>query len=107
MASTLTGAVLRADQTYYVSGPITLNTPTTFEGGVVIKYAPTNSAKIQLKGAATFLRSPYRMIHLTARDDHSIGEQIGSATLSGYYADTALDLDGFAATNNYTLPYIR
>src|SRR5436853_4913880 len=45
------------------------------------------------------------MVYLTARDDHSIGEQIGTNTLSGYYANTAIDVDGFSST--FTLPYIR
>jgi hypothetical protein len=94
----LTGSVtdftFHADTTYYISGTVQLDGVTTFEGGCVVKYAPTNSATLQTSGEIRWNTDPYRPAVFTARDDHSTGAQVGSAALSGKYADIALFLDG-------------
>ncbi len=82
----------KADTTYYVSGAFTVSGLATFEGGAVIKYANTNSAKLTLSGTVAWEAAAYRPVILTARDDHTVGEQIGSATRSGYYASSALNI---------------
>lgn len=82
----------QCDRTYYVSGSFTISGTATFEGGTVIKYANTNSAGITLSGTVVWDAGPYRPVILTARDDHSVGEQIGSAVRSGYYATKALNI---------------
>lgn len=84
---------LKGDRTYYVSGTYSISGLLTAEGGAVVKYAPTNNAKIVASGGVSWLGSPYRRITLTARDDHSIGELIGSAALTNYQAHTALEVD--------------
>lgn len=92
--------------THYISGSISIKT-NIFEGGCVIKYAPTNTAKLTLTGPVTCLSTSYAPIVFTARDDHSIGAAIGSAALSGNYADTALYLDYGAAGSVFQLNDIR
>lgn len=87
-----TNFTFQADTTYYVSGETLLDGITTFEGGTVIKYAPTNSASLQTSGEVNWKSDEYRPVVFTARDDHSVGAQIGSAALSGKYADIALYL---------------
>jgi hypothetical protein len=100
--------VFQADTTYYVSGPVNLRgSNTVFEGGAVIKYAPTNTAKLVLKSNLTWQASAYRPVVMTARDDHSVGEAIGSASLSGYYASYALYVDSYAAGTNFNLHHLR
>jgi hypothetical protein len=90
--NSVSNALLKADTTYYISGTVILTGTTTIEGGTVVKFAPTNSPTIQVNGPVNCLTGPYRVATFTARDDTSIGEAIGSAALSGYYAATALDL---------------
>ena len=94
------------DVTTYIAGPVTIKT-NIFEGGCVLKYAPTNSAKLTVTGPLSCLSQSYRPIVLTARDDHSIGEQIGTNSLSGYSASIALELDAATAGASFTLENIR
>lgn len=89
----VTNFIFQCDTTYYVSGTVFLIGTSTFEGGCVIKYAPTNGAKLQTSGDCVWLTSQYRPAIFTARDDHTVGTAIGTNALSGYYADTALFLD--------------
>lgn len=83
----------RGNQTYYVSGLVTCNGTTTFEGGAVIKYTNTASARIEIGGTTVWpTDNQYRPIVFTAKDDNSVGETITGSTgsPSGYYADSAL-----------------
>jgi hypothetical protein len=77
-----TNYVFAANVTTFVSGPVFLyGTNTSFEGGTVIKMAPTNSAKLQISSSAvTWTGGPYRPVVMTARDDNSVGEPISSST---------------------------
>jgi len=102
---TATNVTFKADTTYYVSGPVTLSGTTTFEGGCVVKYAPTNGATIQINGPVVCQTAPYRMAIFTARDDQSIGEHLSTNAVSGTYATVALDLDG--TSNTFDLSYLR
>ena len=92
--------------THYIAGSTAIKT-NVFEGGVVIKYAPTNSAKLTITGPVTCLSTNYAPIILTARDAHSVGDPIGSAALSGYYANIALDLDSYTSGVTYDLQNFR
>lgn len=86
------------DKTYYISASVPLTGVTAFESGTVIKFAPTNNARLTVKGPITWQGSPYRPAILTARDDASVGDAVsGAGTLSGYYAAVALEID--RATN--------
>lgn len=105
---TLTGSyVFKGDTTYLLNGSIstttTAGTTTRFEGGTVIKYAP--GANLTVQTAVDWQGSLYRPIILTARDDHSVGEKIGTATLSGSYATTALNLT--TVTPSHQLKHLR
>jgi hypothetical protein len=91
LVSSVNSNLWKGDTTYYISGQVTVKT-NVFEPNCVIKFAPTNNAKLTITGPATFLTTNYMPLILTARDDDSVGEVIGSST-SGYYANTALEFD--------------
>jgi hypothetical protein len=80
----------KGDETYLVTGPVNLNGTATFEGGTVIKYAKNAGAKLCL-AALNCQTGPYRPAVFTARDDNSVGQNISTGTLSGYYANSALE----------------
>lgn len=106
LTGTLTNQLFKGDTTYYISGTVTLRNP-TFEGGTVIKFSNTNSAQLRIPdptAGVTFSASAYRPVILTARDDHSVGEKIGTASLGGFYAKYGLWL-GSGATP--TLEHLR
>jgi len=102
-----TNVTLQGDTTYYVSGAVTLAGTTTLEGGSVVKYAPTNSASIKITGPVACITGPFRWVTFTARDDHTIGEVIGTNVISGYYANYGLDLDAITYGGSFTLTYVR
>lgn len=84
----------QGDRTYFVSGSVALGgSNTTFEAGTVIKFAPTNNARLDVASTnLTWLGTAYRPVILTARDDASVGETITNAPLAGTYAAVALHL---------------
>jgi Big-like domain-containing protein/fibronectin type III domain protein len=96
----------KANVTHYIAGAITVKT-NIFEGGTVIKLAPTNSAKLTITGPVTNYASQYRPVTFTARDDHTIGEAIGSDAVSGYYGAKALELDWYTAGATFNLEHFR
>ena len=73
--------------TYLVTGNMTITGPATIQGGAVIKYESDTSIRFQY----TVATPPSGTAYFTAVDDHTVGEQIGTDTVSGTYADTALD----------------
>ena len=85
----------QADTTYYISGSVSLYGTTVFEGGTVLKYAPTNNPILNFYGGIDCKTSAYRPAIFTARDDSTVGEAIpGAGALSGYYAATAVYVFG-------------
>ncbi|MBM3884139.1 MAG: hypothetical protein FJ387_31275, partial [Verrucomicrobia bacterium] len=79
------------DKTYYVTGTVQLTGTTTLEGGTVVKFDPfASSVRINVSGPLVCKTGPYRPAIFTARDDHSVGEPIGSGSLDGYYGAYAL-----------------
>lgn len=106
--SGLTNYRFQSDTTYWITGPTSISgTLATFEGGTVLKYAQTNSARLQINTPVSWLGDFYQPVVLTAADDAAVGEQLNSRTPSGYYADTALDLQTLAVSNVYTLGHLR
>jgi hypothetical protein len=109
LGSSLTNQVFRGDYTYLVTGPVDLlGTNSTFEGGAVFKFTNSATARLNVNTPVTWKATAYRPVVLTARDDHSVGEKIGTGSLSGYYAGVALSLN--AATNvvsNFNLAHLR
>jgi hypothetical protein len=96
-----------ASSTFYISGPVSIDAVATFMGGTVLKFAPTNSAKLTLNSNVIWNAQNYLPVTLTARDDHSIGEAIGSNALSGYYADVALEVNSATAMHGLALKNLR
>ena len=87
----LTNYILKGDTTYVVSNTVNFYATTTVEGGCVVKVAKTNVAGLVFQGPVVWETDLYRPAVFTAVDDHSVGESIGSGTLSGYYGGTYLD----------------
>lgn len=110
-ASSATNYTFKGDTTYYVSGTVNLSgTNTIFEGGTVIKYAPTNTPKLNVTSPITWQGSVYRQIVMTARDDSTVGEGITGSTgnpNTNYFANPALYIDGTVAGTNAVLQNLR
>ncbi|HEV2454489.1 MAG TPA: hypothetical protein VGY98_09515, partial [Verrucomicrobiae bacterium] len=98
----LTNYVFRGDSTYYVSGSVNLFGG-TFEGGTVIKFAPSGPWNWYPTGPTINLQDGYqynwlvgedRPVIMTAKDDNTIGNEISgsSGTPSGYYGFPALTI---------------
>lgn len=105
-----TNLVLKGDTTYLLTGLVTLyGTNTVCEGGAVIKYTNnTANVKLVVNTPLTWGGTMYRPVILTARDDHSVGEKIGSGTLAGYYADVALSLNAATSSiSNFQIAHLR
>ncbi len=66
IVSSVDSNLWKAGTTYYVSGNFAVKT-NVFEGGCVIKYAPTNSAVLRITGPVTCLSTNYAPIILTSR----------------------------------------
>ena len=103
--------VFQGDTTYFVSGVVYCNGPTTIEGGAVFKYPHASAnACIYLNNTVTCATSAYCPAIFTAGDDENIGETLNgtwsgwSGTVSGYYANPALDV---YYVNNTTLSNLR
>ncbi len=98
-----TNYLFKGDTTYFISGNVSLfGTNTTFEGGVVLKS--TNNVTLTVNTPVSWEGTPYRPVVLTGADDQSVGEKVGTNTLSGYYASSALSLN---STNILTLQNLR
>ena len=70
-----------------------------------MKY--TNNVTLTVSTPITWQGSAYRPVVLTASDDQSVGEVVGTNTLSGYYATTALYFDANTAGASATLQNLR
>ena len=108
ISATQSNYVFACDTTYYIPGTlgaVNLNGTTTLEGGTVIKFASTNSAKLLINGPLVCQTGPYRMAVLTSKHDSSLGESISGA--SGNPTNTgAIYIDaGASQTNAYS--YLR
>ncbi len=110
-ASSSTNFTFQGDTTYYVSGTVNLSgTNTFFEGGTVIKYAPTNTAKLNITSPIIWQGGMYRPVVMTARDDDTVGDKITGSTgnpNTNYYANPALYIDGATAATNAILQNLR
>lgn len=105
---TLTNVSFQSDTTYFVSGTAVLSgTNTTFEGGTVLKYSRTNAPKVVVNSPVTWLGDIYQPVVLTAADDSSVGHPISTNSPTGYYADTALDLEAGTANSTFSLQHLR
>lgn len=95
------------DTTYYVSGNTTFSSGSlvTFEGGSVIKY--TNDTKLTINCPIAWGGSSYRPVVLTAVSDHSVGEKLNTATLSGQYAAVALEINASTAVADALIKNFR
>jgi len=69
----------QADTTYYVRSNVTLSGTTVFEGGTVIKFTNSTSAKLSLSSFVC-KTGPYRMAILTSKDDNTVGESLPGST---------------------------
>ena len=99
--------VFRNDVTHYILGDITFSGVTVFEGSAILKFAPGSGSRVKLTGAIEWNGSEYAPVVMTGRDDDSVGEDISSTALSGYYADTALYVDASASGVSALLENLR
>jgi hypothetical protein len=108
ISSAQTNYTFKGDTTYYISAAVPLTGVSVFEAGSVIKYAPTNDARLTVKGPITWQGSAYRPVVFTARDDASVGDAVsGAGTLTNYYAAVALDIDRSTNTTAAVLQNFR
>src|SRR5207249_88555 len=111
LVSSSANYTFKSDTLYYVSSTVNLSgTNTVFEGGTVIKYAPTNNPKLNITSPITWLGSSYRPVEMTARDDNVAGSTISGSTgnpYTNYYANPALYIDAATAGTNAVLQNLR
>jgi hypothetical protein len=106
LATTISKQIWLPNVTYYLSGNCTVQT-NEFWGGTVLKYAPTNFAKLTITGPVSVHAERYKPITLTARDDHTIGDSIGTNAISGTYADQMLYFNNFGFNSDLSHFRIR
>ena len=96
-----TNYTFQADTTYLINGTVNLSGTTTIEGNTVIKFAKTNTARININDPQLVLRTDaYRPAVFTAKDDNSVGQSVGgTGNPSGYYGG-GLYYAGFASGTN-------
>src|SRR6478736_3913978 len=100
------------DTTYLINGTVNLSGTTTVEGNTVIKFAKTNTARININDPQLVLRTgTYRPAVFTAKDDNSVGESVGgSGSPSGYYGG-GVYYAGYSGTNpvldNFRFCYLQ
>ena len=108
ISTTRSNFVFAGDTTYYIpgtSGAVNMNGTTIMEGGAVLKFASTNSAKLLVNGPLVCQTSPYRMAVLTSKHDTSIGESISGA--SGNPTNTGTIYIDAAASQTNAYSYLR
>jgi len=95
--------------TYWATGPVTFSgTNLNVEAGCVVKLAATNNAGLVVNAANVNWRgSIYRPIVITAADDQTIGQTVGTNAVNGYYGGTALYLDAGTNLTSYSLTGLR
>src|SRR5207249_414274 len=69
-----------ADATTYLTAEVSLSGTTRFEGGSVVKLAPTNSAGLTVLGSSIWSGSDCRPTIISARDDDSCGESVAASS---------------------------
>ena len=85
LSSSLTNFTFQNDTTYTASNTVNLYGTTVFEGGCVLKFAPTNIATLSILGSVTWRTESYRPAVFTAVDDNSVGIDVGTGSPSGFY----------------------
>lgn len=88
------------DTTYYVSGTVNLSGTNTIEGGAVVKFANSASAKLTLNGPLICDTEPYRPVVFTVKDDNSVGETISGSTGSPSTYSAVTFLNENSGTDN-------
>lgn len=89
--SSQTDFVFRSQSTYLITGTVNLYGTTVLEGGSVLKYPPYAAGlSVYVRGSFDCQTLMYQTAVLCARDDHTVGEVIGTASLAGRYGDLPL-----------------
>ena len=96
----------QSDTTYYVSGNVSLSGTTVCEGGTVIKFTNSPTAKLSMSGPLVCKAGQYRPIIMTSKNDNTVGLSISGSTGSptNYNGATYLE-DNNSQTNTYQ--YLR
>jgi hypothetical protein len=81
---TYTDFTFQTGQTYLAEGSVTISGTATFENGAIIKY--DKGAWMTLSGPVICPTKGDPVI-LTARDDNSVGADVSTGPLSGYYGN--------------------
>ena len=95
-----TNYTYQSDTTYYISGNLNSYGTNTFEGGAVLKFATNGEIQITPGPPGTspginWKAGAYRPVIFTAKDDNSVGDSVGTNTLTGYYGNPMLYLVSF------------
>lgn len=84
-SGSLSNFTFRGDETYYISGPLTLSGTTTFEGGTVLKF--DSDGYLAISGTAEFKADMYRPVYFTAKQDSTVGQRVTSGMPSSGWFD--------------------
>ena len=104
VSSSSVPSLFKGDTTYFISGAVSCNSPTTIEGGAVFKYpnstgTTSTTASIQINSTLTCKTTQFRPAIFTAGDDSTVGETLNSTIWSNFG-------QGTVATQYYANPAI-
>lgn len=111
LSGSLSNYTFEAGETYYISSTVTVSSSTTFEGGCVVKYAP--STQLTVQNALHSKTSAGAPAVLTVKDDNSIGETIAGSTgnpqseLSRAIMSQYIGYHSPKTVNHFDMRYVR
>jgi hypothetical protein len=114
VGSTLADYSFKANETYYISGAVTLTGTVSFEGNTVLKFANSTNGPVGMtlqsasNSGVACNGGMYRPIVMTAIDDFAVGAAIAGGVPGGYaplntYANPALYFDASSTANGLNL----
>lgn len=92
---------------YYVSGLVNLTGTTTIEGGTIVKFTNSTSAKISMSGQLICQTDPYRPAVLTSKNDNTVGETISGSTGNPSNASGGTYLYSSVSNPTNAIQYLR
>ncbi len=108
LGSFVTNYVFQGDCTYAISSTVNMYGSNVCEGGAILKFY-SNACLNVASGSFNLRAAASQPVYFTSKDDHSSGENFGTGTPVGYYANPVLNLPslGSLSLTNVRFAYAR